>query len=440
MTQNPKVIIIGAGFGGLFAARELANQSVDVLLVDRNNYHTFTPLLYQVATAALDPSQIAYPVRSIFRSIPNIHFLLGIVTKIDAELQQVTIMCGEQPRTEVYDYLIVAAGSVPTYFGSDDFRQYAFELRTLHDSIRLRNHVLNLFEEAVWTEDDAHRNALLTVVVVGGGPTGLETAGAVFELYNHVLNQDYPQADLKAKVILVEMQNHLLGPYPSRLRQAAQDQLESLGVEVQLGHRVTEVYADRVVLDDGSLIPSHTLVWSAGVKAAPVAELLATELRSNGTIPIDSTTRVQGMKRVFAIGDNAYLPQHENVGYPMLIPVAQQQGQVAARNVLADLNGTSPKTFRYVDKGIMATIGRSRAVAWIFNRFALTGRLAWLAWLGLHLVMLLGFRNRLSVFINWIWNYITYDRSVRIIWRQSAQKSSLSDSTLDEQHPVLLEK
>ena len=443
MNHNPKVIIIGAGFGGLFAARELANQPIDVLLIDRNNYHTFTPLLYQVATAALDPSQIAYPIRSIFRNTSNIHFLLGKVTGIDTDLRNVTIMCGDKPRVEEYDYLIVAAGSTPTYFGSNEFRQHAFELRTLQDSIRLRNHVLNLFEEAVWAEDKAHHEALLTVVVVGGGPTGIETAGAVFELYNHVLNHDYPQADLKAKVILVEMQNHLLGPYPPQLRQAARTQLESLGVEVRLGHRVTEVYRDRVVLDNGTFIPSHTLVWSAGVKAAPVAELLGVDLQPNGSIPIDSTTQVLGTERVFAIGDNAYLTQQGSTAYPMLIPVAQQQGQLASRNILADLNGGSRQTFRYVDKGTMATIGRSRAVAWIFNRFALTGRLAWLAWLGLHLVMLLGFRNRLSVFINWIWNYLTYDRSVRIIWRQSVQPSTpksgqqpVNLGTVDE-HPVL---
>ncbi|MCA9972571.1 MAG: NAD(P)/FAD-dependent oxidoreductase [Anaerolineales bacterium] len=414
-TQPPRVIIIGAGFGGLFAARTLANQPVDVLLIDRNNYHTFTPLLYQVATCALDPSDIAYPIRTIFYKNRNVHTLLGAVTAIDTTSRTLTIQTDGATRTEAYDYLIIATGSDPTYFGKDAFREHALELRTLADAVHLRNHVLALFEKAAWTADPERVAALTTLVVVGGGPTGLETAGALYELYNHVLNQDYRPRDLRARVVLVEMQPHLLAPYPPRLRDAALKQLRSLGVEVVLGKAVAEVAADHVTLDDGSVIPTHTLVWAAGVRASPFAEMLGVPLKSGGRLPIAPTTAVPTLPHTYAVGDIAYLEDPAGQPYPMLIPVAQQQGVLAAENILADIHGRPPKTFSYHDRGIMATIGRRRAVAWIFNRIPLTGYLAWLAWLGLHLVTLLGFRNRLSVFVNWVWNYLTYDRSVRLI-------------------------
>ena len=245
-TQQPRVIIVGAGFGGLFAARALANKPVDVLLIDRNNFHTFTPLLYQVATCALDPSEIAYPVRTIFRKDRNIRALLGSVTAIDYANKTINIEVGDQTLHEAYDYLILATGSVPTYFGQDAFQEYSLELRTLSDAVNLRNHILSLFEQATWVEEEAIRDAMTTIVVVGGGPTGLETAGAIFELYNHVLNQEYLHRDLSTRVILVEMQPYLLAPYPDELRQAALEQLQLLGVEVRLGSPVEEVSRDHV--------------------------------------------------------------------------------------------------------------------------------------------------------------------------------------------------
>jgi len=417
-TTRPKVVIIGAGFGGLFTARALTTAPVDVLIIDRNNYHTFTPLLYQVATAALDPSQIAYPVRTIFRDKGNVQFLLGEVTAIDSERQTVAVQAGAKALEERYDYLVVAAGSVPNYFGNHNFAAHAFELRTMRDSIRLRNHVLNLFEQAVWTTDRTTREALLTLVVVGGGPTGIETAGAMYELYNHVLSKEYQQEQLRARVILVEQSPTLLDVYPPHLRDAARRQLESLGVETILGQKVVAVTDRRVELGDGTVIHSYTLVWAAGVKASPFAQLLGVEAARGGRIPTAATMAVKGKSHIYAVGDNAYLEDAAGRPYPMLIPVAQQQGKVAAHNILADLHGQPAITFRYNDKGTMATIGRSRAVAWLFNRIQLTGWFAWLAWLGLHLVMLLGFRNRLNVLIDWMWNYLTYDRTVRIIWAQ----------------------
>ncbi len=418
MAQKPRIIIIGAGFGGLFAARTLANKPVEVLLIDRSNFHTFTPLLYQVATCALDPSEIAYPVRTIFHKERNIHVLLGEVTAVNHAERQVTIHTAGGPRIEPYDYLILATGSTPTYFGNDAFRNHAWELRTLEDAIHLRNHILNQFEQALWSTDPTVVEAMSTIVVVGGGPTGLETAGAIYELYNHVLTREYRQRDLHARVVLVEMQSHLLAPYPTDLQEAARQQLESLGVEVLLGTPVAEVNPDGVTLGDGTHIATRTLVWAAGVRASPVGELLSVPLTRGQRLPIDAYTQVIGLERVYAVGDLAYLEDETGNPYPMLIPVAQQQGVLAAENILAEINGRSPTPFSYHDRGIMATIGRRRAVAWIYNRIPLRGYIAWLAWLFLHLMTLLGFRNRLSVFLSWVWNYFTYDRSVRIILRQ----------------------
>ncbi|MCA9961533.1 MAG: NAD(P)/FAD-dependent oxidoreductase, partial [Anaerolineales bacterium] len=305
MHQQPRVIIIGAGFGGLFAARTLANKSVDVLLVDRNNYHTFTPLLYQVATSALDPSDIAYPVRSIFRQNKNVQLLLGEVVSIDYAERHVAIQTHHGLRQEAYDYLIIASGSTPTYFGNDAFREHALELRTLSDAVRLRNHILTRFEQAAWSDDPAEIAALTTIVVVGGGPTGLETAGAIYELYNHVLSREYSQRDLRARVILVEMLPHLLAPYPAKLRDAALKQLQSLGVEVVLQRPITEVAADHVTLGDGQVVPTHTLVWSAGVSASPLARMLNVPLARGGRLPIQPTTEVIERERVYAVGDIA---------------------------------------------------------------------------------------------------------------------------------------
>jgi NADH dehydrogenase len=416
MSKDKRVIIIGAGFGGLFAARTLANKAVEVLLIDANNFHTFKPLLYQVATSALDPSEIAYPVRTIFRENKNIRFLMGKVTSIDRLDRTVEIEMDGRTRRESYDHLIIATGSVPAYFGNEGFKKHTFELNSLENAIALRNHILCLFERATWTDDPDLRAALTSMVVVGGGPTGLETAGALYELYNHVLKHEFdPQKHLQARVVIVELLPYLLAPYPDKLRQAALEQLDSLGVEVMLGNPVKSVSGDHIQLEDGRVIPTHTVIWSAGVEAAPAAKYLGIELGQNGRIPVNSRMEVEDFDGVYAVGDIAYLEDPAGNPYPMMIPVAKQQGILVARNILRQLRGLEPRDFHYKDRGIMATIGRRRAVAWIYNRVQLRGFIAWLAWLGLHLVTLMGFRNQLNVLINWIWNYFTYDRSVRII-------------------------
>ncbi len=400
-------------FGGLYAAQTLRNKPVDVLLVDRNNFHTFTPLLYQVATAGLEAEEIAYPVRGIFRSNTNIDFLMGEVTAIDRGAKTVSVRTNGTSRREAYDYLIVAGGSVTSYFGKPEIGSYAFELKSLDDAVVLRNHILRLFERAAWAEDESHRSALTTMVVVGGGATGLETIGAIRELYQHVLRKEYEA--LSPRIVLVEAAEHLLAAYPDRLREKALEQLKSLGVEVILGDAVAETAPDHIRLAKGELIPTYTLIWSAGVQASPLAALLDLPLKRGGRVPISPMLTTEGDEDVYVVGDMAYLELPDGKPYPMLIPVAKQQGILAAKNILRRCAGEQPQSFRYIDRGIMATIGRRRAVAWIFNRIQLTGYLAWIAWLGLHLIALMGFRNRLNVLVNWVWNYLTYDRSVRII-------------------------
>lgn len=416
MIHKPRILIIGAGFGGLYAAKSLAEADVDILLIDRQNYHLFTPLLYQVATCGLDPSEIAYPIRSIFHDQANLNFLMGEVEHIDYEAHLVQITTQAATITEPYDYLIVAAGSVTNFFGNDALEATTFGLKDLADAVNLRNHILRLFERAAHTDDDQERDALTTMVVVGGGATGLETAGALHELYNYVLKKEYRQVDsVRAKVILTEAVDRLLVPYPQQLQEAARQQLESLGVEVLLNAPVKEFDGRRVTLVSGEVINAHTLVWAAGVRASPLAKMLPAELKRGGRVQVERSMALPGHDAIYVVGDMAYLEDEQGQVYPMVIPVAKQQGVLAAQNILRAVQGEPPIEFSYHDRGMMATIGRSRAVAWIYNRIPMTGFIAWLAWLVLHLIWLLGFRNRLNVFVNWVWNYLTYDRSVRII-------------------------
>jgi NADH:ubiquinone reductase (H+-translocating) len=418
MAQKPQIIIIGAGFGGLIAAQNLAKADVEVTIIDRNNFHTFTPLLYQVATCALDSSSVAYPVRSIFRDHHNVHFLLGEVTEINHQERCVTVQSGETSYQKWYDYLIIAVGSVTNFFGSKETEEIAFGLKSAADAVRLRHHILRCFERAAWAADEQERDALTTLVAVGGGPVGLETAGALHELYNYVLKQEYDDRmpRLRARVILLEATDKLLAPYPEALQKSAVKQLESLGVEVMFNAMVTHVEPDRITLKDGRIIRTHTLIWSAGVKASPLAEKLDVTLAERTErIPVEPTMQVIGRPHIYAIGDVAHLLDEKGQPYPMLIPAAMQQGELSAKNILCEIANQPLAPFHYNDKGIMATIGRRRAVAWLYYKVQLSGYLAWIVWLVFHLISLLGFRNRVVTFASWVWNYFTYDRSVRII-------------------------
>lgn len=416
MTDRKRVIIIGAGFAGLKTARKLSKQDVDVLLIDRNNYHTFTPLLYQVATCGLDPSSVAYPVRSIIAKSPNVNFMMGEVTAIDTDNKVISVQTKTNGiREESYDFLHIAAGSKTNFFGNKSISDNSFALRDLDDALLMRNHIVRLFEKAAWTEDKDKQDALMTLVVVGGGPTGLETAGSLYELYNDVLDKEFP-GRLNARVILLEAADNVLLPYPPRLQKSAQKQLEGMGVEVKTSAFVEEVGRDFVKLKDGEVIKTYTVVWSAGVKANPLAEMLNVELQRGGKIPVKPTMEVIGLNDVYAAGDIAFLENpKDGRPYPGLIPVAQQQGAVVADNILHTMADEPLDTFKYFDRGSMATIGRSRAVAWVFNKIPMSGFFAWIAWLALHLMVMLGMRNRIVVFVGWIWDYIFYNRTVRLI-------------------------
>lgn len=417
-TPRKRIVIIGAGFAGIRVAQRLSKEAVEIVLIDRNNYHTFTPLLYQVATCALDPSAVSYPVRGIFEGQKNVRFLLGTVTGIDYEDQIVTVQAnGNGIRQEAYDYLFVAVGSETNFFGNQQIERHAFGLRDMNDALKLRHHVLTLFEVAAWTHEDSKREELMTFVIVGGGPTGLETAGSLHELYNRIADEQYDKDDnMVARVILLEALPELLAPYPEKLRVSAQKQLQSLGVEVKTGAFVEEVGEDYVMLKGGEIIPTHTVIWATGIQGTPLVKQLDVELARGGKIPVHPTMQVIGRKNIYAAGDISYLTYPESdESYPALIPVAQQQADYVAKNILHEIRGEPLEEFRYFDRGIMATIGRTRAVAWVFNRIPLTGFLAWIAWLGLHLITLMGMRNRFQVFLNWVGEYIFYDRSVQLI-------------------------
>lgn len=410
--RRPKVVIVGAGFGGTHAAAALADSDMDVLVVDRNNYHGFWPLLYQVATAGLEPQSVAYPVRGLLRKYGNVNFQLSEVKKVDLEAKKVLT----ESSAIDYDYLILAAGSANSYFGNKALAKETLGLKDLDDASKLRNRLLESFELAVKEEDPAKRAKLLTFVVIGGGPTGVELSGAISELIRHVLRKDYPTLDVyKARVILLEALPKILGTFRESLQKKALRTLEKMGVEVRMGVPVDTVEKGQIRLKDGSTIDANTIVWAAGVRSAEVSDTLGLKLARQSRVPIQPTLQIEGHPEVFVIGDMAYLEGFkENQAYPMVAPVAIQMGKLVGQNVLALQHNRPLKPFKYFDKGNMATIGRRNA---IFDAFGIrmTGYLAWLSWLFVHLMSLVGFRNRLVVLLNWAYNYFTYDRGARLI-------------------------
>ena len=417
-SARPRVVIIGAGFGGLSSVRALGDKDVDVLVIDRNNYHGFWPLLYQVATAGLEPESVAYPVRAIIRRYSNVSFMMAEVIQIDPVAKLVYTSTTALP----YDYLIIAAGSANNYFGNDTLSEHTFGLKDVEDAELLRNTVLANFEYAVSEADPQIRQRLMTLVVVGGGPTGVELAGAFVELVNHVLVHDYPMLDIReARVVLVEAGATILASFSPDLQADALSRLRKMGVEVRLHTAVASVEQDRVSFADGSSMDAAVVVWAAGVKGAPLAETLEVQLARGGRIPVRSTLNLVDYPEIFAVGDIAYLedPRARRHGrgpipFAMVAPVAVQMGALAARNILAYRYRRELRSFSYFDKGNMATIGRRSAVLDAFG-VRLTGYFAWVGWLVVHLMFLVGFRNRVVVFLNWAYSYVTYDRGLRLI-------------------------
>jgi len=405
-----RIVIVGMGFGGIRAARALADTGMEVVVVDRRNYHLFQPLLYQVASSSLEVESIAYPVRAIVRDWKGIRFRMAEVTGVDFAGKRLLLDGDELP----YDYLILAAGGATNFFGMKSMEQHAFQLKGLSHAVRLRNHILETFEQASGEDDPAKRHALLTFVIVGGGPTGVEYAGALKELIRYEFSRDYPELDMgETRILLLEAKGALLPALPGKLRQHTAERLRGMGIEVLLDTQVQGAEADKVLLAGGDIIPTHTIVWSAGVQACPLADALGLPRAANGRIPVGPDLTVAGHDHVFVIGDMAFLEQDERP-LPMVAPVAMQQGEYAAKAIVKRERGRAVAPFRYRDKGSMATIGRSSAVANAFG-IRLSGFLAWIVWLALHLMYLVGFRNRLVVLLNWGYYYFFRAQQVRII-------------------------
>ena len=407
MPDVPDVVIIGAGFGGLDAAKALARASVRVTIVDRHNFHTFQPLLYQVATAGLNAADVAYAVRGIFRRQANVSFRQAEVRGVDWSRHVLLLDDGELR----FDRLVVAAGATAAYFAIDGAAEHGFPLYVLEDAITLRNHILERFEAAD-ADPSMVDDGALCFVVVGGGPTGVEVAGALSELFAMVLRKDFPGLDMRrARIALVEMADTVLQPFSPASQRHARERLSGMGVEVRTNEAVVRVTPTRVVLQSGVELKAHTLVWAAGVRANPLAEALGVPTGRAGRIVVGPDLRIDGHDDAYAIGDIAAIPDGNGALLPMLAQVAKQSGRHAAREIATGRH----RPFRYRDLGTMATIGRRAAVAELPLHVRLSGTPAWMAWLGLHLVTLVGFRNRLSVFLNWAWNYVTWDRGPRLI-------------------------
>lgn len=407
----PHVVVVGAGFGGLRAARRLANLPVRVTVIDRNNYHLFQPLLYQVASAGLSAADIAFPVRSVLRRQRNARFLLAEVQQVNLANRRLLTSAGEVS----YDFLILAVGGQTHYFGQERLARHAFGLKTLADADGIRNHVLSLFERASRESDPRRRAAMLTFVVAGGGPSGVETAGALAELIRLGLSRDFPNLDVSgARVALLEAADRLLPAMPPDLQAAAEKALQSKGVEIRLGARVESYDGQTIKLANGEKLPARTLIWAAGIRAVDLAQNLPVEHAAAGRVRVQPTLQLPGFPEVFLIGDAAYLEDESGKPLPMVAPVAMQQADAAVENLRRLLSGEPLRSFRYRDPGMMATIGRNQAVARL-GRLRLRGFLAWLMWVTVHVFQLIGIRNRLVVMINWVWDYFLYERALRLI-------------------------
>jgi NADH dehydrogenase len=417
--RKPRVIIVGAGFGGLQAAKKLAGKNVLITVIDRTNYHLFQPLLYQVATAALSPADIAAPVRSVLSKSKNVEVILAEVESVDVAAKKVKTTDSEFD----YDYLILATGARHSYFGHNDWEKLAPGLKSLEDAIELRRRILMAFEYAEKTNDEAARKAAMTFVIIGGGPTGVEMAGAIAEISRHTLAKDFRHIDpSRARVILIEGESRLLAAFPEDLSQSAQKQLTHLGVDVRTGVLATNLTEEGVQLGD-EFIPCRVKIWAAGNNASFIGKTLGASIDRVGRIVVNDDLSIPGHPEVQVIGDLANFSYQTGEPLPGVSPVAIQQGRHAARNILAMIKGRESQRFHYWDKGSLATIGRNKAVADL-KFMHLSGLPAWLAWLFVHIIFLVGFRNRLLVLFQWAWAYFTFDKGARLITRnfQSEQR------------------
>jgi NADH dehydrogenase len=418
-TQKPRIVIIGAGFGGLEAAKKLSGQAVRVTVVDRTNYHLFQPLLYQVATAALSPADIAAPVRGVLSKSKNMEVILAEVQSIDVNAKKVKMVDGELD----YDYLILATGARHSYFGHPEWERLAPGLKSLEDAVEIRRRILLAFEYAEKISDEAARKAAMTFVIIGGGPTGVEMAGAISEIARYTLAKDFRHIDpSQARVILIEGEPRVLAAFPEDLQISAMKQLVDLGVEVRTGIHATNLSEQGLQIGD-EFIPCRVKIWAAGNNASIVGRSLGVPVDRVGRVIVNKDLTIPDHPEVQVIGDLANFSHQTGEPLPGVSPVAMQQGRHAARNILAMIDDRKPQRFWYFDKGSMATIGRNKAVADL-KLIHLSGIPAWLAWLFVHVIFLVGFRNRLAVLFQWAWAYLSFNKGARLITRnfQSEQR------------------
>ncbi len=411
-TAQKRIVIIGAGFGGLALAEHLSKYDVQVVLVDKHNYHQFQPLFYQVAMAGLEPSSIAFPIRKIFQHKPNVHIRVTKVNSVDTEIQQLSTEIG----VINYDYLVLAMGADTNFYGMENIQQHALPMKSISEAIYLRNRVLQNFEEALSEKDQEEVAGLMSVVVVGGGPTGVEVSGTLAEMKKIILPKDYPELNFDLmKIYLFQSGDRVLPTMSEQASEKSKDYLEQLGVNLRLNERIADFDGKYAYTNKGEKIRTNNLVWAAGIKSNTIEGLEPTCYAKSGRILVDEINRVQGYENIFAIGDLAEMSSLENPnGHPQVAQPAIQQGKLLASNLYSIIRGEKTKAFKYLDMGSMATVGRNLAVVDLpFWRFQ--GTFAWLVWMFVHLMAILGVKNKVLIFINWIWNYVTYDQSLRLI-------------------------
>ncbi|MEY4538967.1 MAG: hypothetical protein RLZZ306_724 [Bacteroidota bacterium] len=420
-TNQKRVIIIGAGFGGLQLAQSLAgNEDFQVVLIDKNNFHQFQPLFYQVATAGIEASAISFPLRLAFHNHANIHVRVASVTKIISETNFVETDLGEIS----YDYLVIAIGADTNFFGNQNIAEKALPMKSVGEALGLRNRLLENFEKALVSDNEEERAGLLNIVVVGGGPTGVEMSGTLSEMKKHVLPKDYPELNFELmQIYIVESGAELLGPMSKNAQNKSKEYLEQLGVNVMLNSRVSDFDGLYVHFADGSKIRTNNLVWAAGVKANFIEGINPSIIMRGGRMKVNEYNQVDGYENIFALGDVALMIEEKFPnGHPQVAQPAIQQGKLLAKNLINLIRGNALKAFKYSDLGSMATVGRNLAVVDLpFWRFQ--GFFAWLTWMFVHLMAIVGVKNKLLIFINWLWNYVTYDQSLRLIIRAKSPKS-----------------
>lgn len=419
--QGKRIVIVGAGFAGLKLARKLRNSSYQVILLDKNNYHQFQPLFYQVATSGLEPSAISFPLRKVFHQSKNIIFRMAVAEKIDEKASRVYTHVGYLD----YDYLVLALGADTNYFGNKNIERFSSPMKSVSEALFIRNKIISNYETAINIAEESRRKTMMNVVIVGGGPTGVELAGAVAELRNNVFPKDYPELNFNnMKVVLIEAGPSLLTSMSDPAKTKAKSYLEKLGVEVMVNTQVLDYDGQQVTLKDVPPIATHTLLWAAGITPNRIEGTQEDQMQPNGRIIVDEHNRLRGSKNIFALGDQCLSVSDEYPrGHPQVAQVALQQAENLANNLLGKENGNEWKPFRYKDLGSMATIGRKLAVVDLpFLRFQ--GILAWLTWLFVHLMAILGVKNKLFIFMDWAWNYLAFDPSLRLLIRPKQREES----------------